>query len=936
MSNNVTQRMECTGLRTAPNPMTKRPKGSMVVADEVVCRRDGMLEPRPGFMVLGGPEVTFGDGGGETPYTNVEGLIPFGPDCVVQTQGRLYSNRYDDPWQRDDDAGVAEDFDCLTDAVRGLRRGDTLYCCAEDGVRKLLQLPVSAYSAETGAPIPFDIDADVASGDVEWLADDETVAYRAVLVLEDLEGRVVMSAPSGRRQLKNLSGVDKAVSLTVYLPKLPELHPFKSRRIALYRSKSTSGATASDEMFLAHEHEITTAEVTARELDIEDERLPEDLGRQLYTNPSRQTIARGNARPPMAHDLALYAGSVFAARPTYPFQYTLTYSAAEVPANVLVSSADYVNGQQTLQNVTFGGGGSWADVRVGMVVDSVAGMFADIAWVIWFDAGLGMIQVSQECTATGSGTESFTLRHAVHMTEVGGAREIFLADESPSLFARLMATGVAALVTTDLPPSELFDAFHVGSSVVVRRRWPSDPVFYVTASWGEAYSPPLELPDPDDDEAGTAAEQPPTQHAVAWSKNEEPEHFLEGGYLGIGNEQTPVLRIFAVLDGLWIFKGQGDGIYRLTGFGERSGWRVQQMSATAYLLHPNLACALGETIYAWTNEGAVEISAGGMRHISKGVIGLDTAFTEHVLTHAYEKPGTWCIGNAKDAEVLWGLPASGLPDDWAGAAFSCLCFNARTRAWSNWFASGPYEQAITAAAIVDQAPYDGFGDVNPAGAIVLALFGENTLLRIERPLGDGFITLNADEDWDVTVSAVVDNGDGTAEVTIAAGSGTSTARDDWQPAVGDVLNRGGGACFVVTAVTSATVFDVAGLPTTGSGSGFVGFEAVLRWQPEFGAGPAATKRFAATAAHFDALGGARIVTMRAETPPGAAVEQDYLRDYSHDFDPEVPADVRMLLPPAAAMGQRLNAGLAIRQADARFRVSGLSIEYRDTGRAVSR
>ncbi len=926
MSNNVAQRLDCTGLRTAPNPHTKRPKGSMVRADEVVCRRDGMLEPRPGFKQLS----RAGDG----TYDGVEGLIPFDDDVAVQSDGRMYSNRVDAEYVQDDGSGGEDPSRCWFGAVRGIQYGDALYFCGQHAPRKLFAADgADDYTVQTGAPIPNvgTIDAVIdASG---WFAAGESVAYRAVIVLVDEADREVRSSPSGRFVVTNGGVDDLFLDVTVQWPWMPALHRFTRRSVELYRSKKVTGTTPSDELFLVLERELSDAEVAAKTVTISDEVGQDDLGRQLYTNPSQGGIERANFRPPHCQDFALFAGNLFALRLQYPYRYVLRYQSNRF-GTVSVSAATFTATSAVITGVTLGGGATWADLYNGMALIGATHVTGG-AYIVDFDEGAATITIDH--AASGTGADPFTLEHALHI-QTNSVHEVFpisTASSGSGLVGRILVGHEAE--PTKYPGSANVVAYVIGQgsaggvgnvpTVVIETPTP-DPAaggFLLAASFGEAYLP--ELTDPTDGiDLWAFATAPDTQAAGAWSKNGEPEHFLGvNGYRIFGHEHVAALRCFATLDGLWVLKGRGDGIYRLTGFGERLGWRVEQVSRTICLLHPGLAASLGETIYAWTNEGAVEISSSGIRHISKGVVGIDTAYLEQTLWYGYIDAGAWCCADAKNNEIAFGLPHPTDESTWDDfAARIVYVFNARTRAWTKRHVGNT---AISAMVTCDAAPLSG--EEAAAAPIVFGTVNVEENLRIERATSED--VTHADEEYTpINVVAVDDSaGDGTTVVTIGAGSG-------WTPAVGDVL-RQDDEYMPVVAVESATVFTVEGSPATEAPTtAYVAYECALVWQPEFGAGPAATKRFAATTAHFDALGGVASVGMTAEATPNAEIEQAYARDYAHDFDPETPADVRMLLPRSAGMGQRLYAGLKVRQADARFRVSGLTIEYRDTGRVSSR
>ena len=120
------QTLRCTGLVVDPNPHADQPPGAMDIADNVVFRRPGTCELRPGFG-----ELSRGDLGG---ITAPDGVIAFGDDLIVQANGSGLE-RYSDAEQ------FVDEFDNQVEwppnAPRGQPSGETLYFTATDSIRKL-------------------------------------------------------------------------------------------------------------------------------------------------------------------------------------------------------------------------------------------------------------------------------------------------------------------------------------------------------------------------------------------------------------------------------------------------------------------------------------------------------------------------------------------------------------------------------------------------------------------------------------------------------------------------------------------------------------------------------------------------------------------------------------------------------------------------------
>ncbi len=916
------QRMGVDGQWTDPNP-ARRPRGSVELADNLVCRRPGTLELRPGFKELDSDRAEFSG------FNDVDHMFAHGGDVIVQASGANLKQYVSE---------IEFDAACPPNAVRGIGAGEPFYFCGTDGVRKLYV--DTARTVPLGVPVPVLLaGGQAASGSLGAVQPLSQVAYRAVLQIVYEDERTVTSGFSARSVIYNSHATNTvSPSVLVFFPaNLLLTAPTAKAFVLVYRSKNAAVAPPSyppDELFLNSKVQLTSADITAGSVVIwlTDVMADTALGETLYTNPSVGTFKRNNARAPRADDLQIYAGSLFASRLQYPYRSQLRWmltTTAQTGSDTGIGYRSDTSVGTTLNSPTLTGV-TTTGLQVGMMVVVVGKTTANPGVPLTITAlpGGGVVTLSENLTSASDAAATAHFYDAVHVL-IDGEVEVF-----PTVSAGHLLLGVSS--TRDESPmiagepfstrSSTLRAFVVGDmsrftqateqpfmvNAYLEALDASGAAFRVAATHGDEFNPPITLPTVDSDD-WTESDRTESSAAVAWSKNEEYEHFLEGPASNrvIGTAGIPILRIFATVDGLWILKARGDGVYRLTGFGERSGWRVDQVSKTCALLHPYLACSDGRSVYAWTNEGAVRIDAGGVRPISAGIVGHERQQLERTLDSAFEQTRMFCVANTKNHEIVWGL-----------AGRTLAIWNTQTLAWTTWF-----REANDWAAACVSADLIGSGDEY---STVLLHPIDQGLVRQERAhveFVDPGSVERADRDFAVTVATVATAAaDGSVAVTIDSGSG-------WTPAVGDIVydnpNR-----FIVTAFTSATAFTVdrAGI-TTGAVTAYEAFEAEARWMADFGGGPSLQKTFERAFLHCESTVQTRELDFTMQTPPIAEQEQtitlprfdERLDDDSHEW----PEDIRALPNTNAATGTRFWAGVRIRQADSRIRISGLTVQYRD-------
>lgn len=174
-----------------------------------------------------------------------------------------------------------------------------------------------------------------------------------------------------------------------------------------------------------------------------------------------------------------------------------------------------------------------------------------------------------------------------------------------------------------------------------------------------------------DDGTANNAEYP---HGLMWSKIQQPEH-VPGGHLEfVGSKDSPIRRILALRDSLFILKD--DGVWRLTG--TNGSWQIDPLDTSTHILAPESAVVLNNQIFALTDQGVVTISDVGVAVISRPI---EDQITELIgLNYENLKKLSFGVGYETDRKyVLWTISSGA--DEYPTQAF---VYNSFTRAWTSW------------------------------------------------------------------------------------------------------------------------------------------------------------------------------------------------------------------------------------------------------------
>jgi hypothetical protein len=764
------------GLWTNPSAYSAAPPGGLKAAENVVIRRAGIVEPRPGFSP-------------SSPTSSYDLDLVW---ALIDYPGTGHLLHVGDPSPTNttfiNGAAVTEPDGTALEWTRGRIFGaaarKNLYLTTADAVRKLTGTGASETAPRAGTPPPFLIIEDDTStnGIVEQ---DEYYSYRAIKVRKDVNGVEVRSAPSNRVIYGNLDALQRSPIIRLFQHTNDD-NDTDVEMWEIYRSFVSNTVNVPDEHFFLRSFGPKPSDTNFTEA-FTDRTPDSELGGPLYTNDDEEGLENANYRPPQANAIAEFNGSVVLGDLTFPASINLTYQYTDglTAANATGIGERDLTGTYTNGSAVVTGVADTTGFKVGMIVIDTVGEWgspatgeytrvtAKTANSVTFSqvyTGATGAKTRVVCDSIRVGARYFPVREQFELGVVAFWNNFSNAGETYRA-----STDVYALtedVSIALRDASLTWSGPTNRTLFLEAILPSSAPFVVYATHGDEYDPPL----PEPTATGTTVEQETAPGGIMWSKAREPEHFSFIDYEQIGGELAEVWRLLRGGDGLWILKQ--DGVHRMSGADRDSGFRFDRVSSVR-LLHPNAACESGDRAFAWCDQGLMSLTSG-MAEISSLAIANRLRPIQNFKPQVANY-GVWMAANTKANELILSRPVA---SDNYGSAPTVHVYNLETNAWVEWELLGD----PTCAAVPDagaQANQLIFGSVNST-----------------------FVTLT--ESAPISTSDATINYDGflTPTCTVVGTVVTITVAGGYVPRVGDLIVDGGGDSYFVTAVEDSAHFTV--------------------------------------------------------------------------------------------------------------------------------
>lgn len=379
-----------------------------------------------------------------------------------------------------------------------------------------------------------------------------------------------------------------------------------------------SFGTPTDNMQLAYQ---ATLDGTAVQISVADIAPDATLGTDLYTSPRQDGILAAKYPPPVASDMCLYQGSMLYGNAFIPASFStqlIGVSSTTSSSLAALQPGDVI----TVNGTAFTARASSPGTHEFLISTGSGSVTTDINTTV---ANLSRVvnQARVAPTSAGSTLEQITLLSTAAQDTMGGT---FTVQTSRGL-------GTFTLAYTP-----------VGGH----------PSPFSVALPG-TYSP-TEL-----------------QNNLFYTPPGEPEAVPLTNSLQVGQANTGILRVLALTDGAIVFKPEG--IYQLTGTNPTQ-FVISLLNTTAQLLANESAVSLQSSVMAFTNQGVVTVSQGGVQITSMAINDTLRALT------ALPTFASTAFGVAHEAERRYMLWTPTLPDD--ALPTQAFTYNILTNAWTVW------------------------------------------------------------------------------------------------------------------------------------------------------------------------------------------------------------------------------------------------------------
>lgn len=668
------------GLWMSQNRLFGAPPGALSEAHNVIIRLPNLAEVRPGL------EPTLGVG---TWSPSEEAKVIFGWDDDGFGPVHLVHHGTTLTYARigDGTGTLANYTGSYTPASARIRFGVAkrcLYFTTNAGAYRL-----DAYNGTpvlSGIPRPLSISVATGGAANAWTTAPASLAYRASIVFTDAKDNQYESAPSSRGYYRLATGAaSDSPTVTVHLPSGLST----SYKIRLYRSAQTTSDTdePSDELRLVYERFITSAEVTARSLAITDV-VPDGMrGQPGYFNPSRGEAGLVYAeRPPLANDIAWHKDTMFYADTESKHRLTLRLLAV---SSHWVASTAYVVGDYVVND-----SGKLYVCDTSGTSDSSGGPTGETEDIedgtAQWDYVAAALTLSDGDTITIAGTA-----YTAKLTTSATTHFAIDTSASPQVAIQKTVVNLCNTVNSYASNTSVYAYYLSGPDdgagiFLIEERGIGGNSFAAISSRATCWAP--ELPS-----SGTtvSSKDDDASNRLYFSKPSEPESVPLLNYIDVGSKSDPIVRVVPLRDSLYIFK-ESEGIYRLTG--ESGSFSIREHDATVLLIGIDTIGAVGNELYALTNQGVVAVSDVGVRVVSSAIEDVIEPWSAYGAEAAVEKREDiapqyiHAVGLEElGAYILW-LPT----DNLTPPNMRAYVYVPRTDAWTTW--------GINAVASTLQAP----------------------------------------------------------------------------------------------------------------------------------------------------------------------------------------------------------------------------------------
>lgn len=547
--------LDCKGLYTMPNSLSKVPAGSLLNAENVVVDYNGLLSVRRGIKQFGDALVGSNFEIFQEFFYKDSKLIWYGDATLDDADPTRNNFAYDSDnlgtWINTS-TSVPSPAYTLTDTYRYAQSNDNIYFTSNSGILKTDDPSHALYSAG-GLP---GLDGTATLVDVAgFMADNTEVAYRMTWTFTDANKNADPGTPSTRVVIANTTGGTRNVQLVFTIPH----GTTTDYQYEIYRSlmSASSSTEPSDELQLVITGNPTPTDLANGYFTVKDTVPESELGAALYTNSGQEGITQANNIPPLSNDMCFFFGYMIYGSCTTQQKFLLSLLSTESPLGLALGD-------------TF--------------------------------------------TVTRD-TDTFTLTAASSENVATGDFELFTGGDPGSdiLFTKQSLIRVLNRFNQDLvyaydasdgsTPSALPGDFYLQEQGI------GGGAYYIFSSNTTAWSPTLDPVIPQLSASGGG------KGMGFCSKFQEPEAVPLANTINVGNPNFEWLRCLPLRNSVIVLKA--DGLFQLTG--TTFPFTVTTLDTGTILTAPESPAVMNNQVFAYTNQGVVGITETGPGILSRPI-----------------------------------------------------------------------------------------------------------------------------------------------------------------------------------------------------------------------------------------------------------------------------------------------------------------------------
>ena len=586
--------LDCKGLYTMPNSLSKVPLGSLLVASNVVVDYTGLLSVRRGikqfgialpganvepfqlFFYKGSKLLWYGDAtlDNENPARNNFGYDSDGLGTWVNTTVNVPSPAY-----------------ALTNTYRYAQSNDNIYFTSNAGILKTDDPSHALYSA---GGLPGLDGAATLVDSSGFMPTNTEVAYRMTWTFTDANMNAVQGTPSTRIVIANNSGGSRNVTLTFTIP-----HGVTTAyQYQIYRSLASASGTTdpADELQLVITGNPTPTDITNGYFTVTDTTPESELGAALYTNSGQEGISQANNIPPLANDMCFFFGYMIYGPGTTQQKFLLSLLSAEPPLGL--QPGDTFTVTRGSDTFTLTGAGS-ENIPAGQFKVFTGG-----------DPGSDIL---------------FTKQSLIHVLNSYAQDLVYAFDAADG------STPAA------LPGDFYLQEQSIGGGP-----------YLVFSSNTTAWSPPL------DPAIGSPSLAGGKKGQGFCSKFQQPEAVPLANTINVGNPDFEWLRCLSLRNSIVVLKA--DGLFQLTG--TTFPFTVTTLDTGTILTAPESPTVMNNQVFAYTNQGVVGITETGPGILSRPIENilqrissyLYVQFPQKTFGTSYETDRKWIMSTIAEGD----------------------------------------------------------------------------------------------------------------------------------------------------------------------------------------------------------------------------------------------------------------------------------------------